>query len=469
MNVPPPKRHSISLSKAGLVDSYSVLKVNKFRKDSRHILQLDIRTNSLIIKDANDIPKVELNAQQVMDVKKNDKNHLVLEIVYRVGTQVFSKKYRFQNIQYLAAFYRKCKRHLLAGRSTSSLSLGRKRNSQTGGNADAVVPQNEYMPKPLDTSKQEIAEFLTDTCDALSSNLLRLWEASPLKAQYEIDEHVEVNPKVRLREQLRLFMGATHTDPQSKVYQTVSYVMSEELIKCVYELGYVIEESRQSVSSRSVEQWMEADADVHMLVQKLAVHSNEMWSKLSWESQYRRELAAGMHSRKLTTSSSMDLPPPPPQDNGSSSIGNSAGGGGGDSPPPPPPPSSTMSSSLPLSMTNHSPLSGSSSGDSILRGESVLRSPITSSKSSTSLLSSSTSTPTNNLARTPTQPVHRRKMKLAPFLALDVKLQAAHLNDAKELLRTVTENGFCVRKVMRRGNHKHTFSLPDGAALRLSK
>ena len=50
-----------------------------------------------------------------------------------------------------------------------------------------------------------------------------------------MDDKIKVTPKVRLREQLKLFMGAT-----TSRYQAISYVVAEKLVRDVLFLKFPI-------------------------------------------------------------------------------------------------------------------------------------------------------------------------------------------------------------------------------------
>lgn len=113
-------------------------------------------------------------------------------------------------------------------------------------------PPPEHIPNPLDTSILEVPDMLmdADVLDTMAVNLSRMWNSNAeSKNPYNIDERDwTLNPKYKLREQLKRFMGADDIK-----WDKASFFICEQLIKTILLLGYEIQECKsESVGADEV-------------------------------------------------------------------------------------------------------------------------------------------------------------------------------------------------------------------------
>jgi hypothetical protein len=316
------------------VESWNVLKVNRLR-NTPHMLEVDVRTHSLIVKAANGQTKVELTAGELRYLNKSERKSRDLTIVYNLISKssgrpkVYNKTYRFAAGTDVNDFCETVTKYVLQagttktdptdvsdstyGRSVSSTqapfspssSMLNSTLSMTSfsGLAGATTTKLMHMPEPYATSHLDLPSFVeeNDVVDALAANLQRNWMDNKSKDMYAVDDQERPSyEKYRLREQLGMFMGS-HSTP----FSGTSYVLAERLLKMPQIFDFEITDAK-SVVGNSDDSGSSGDGvpttssgmpdiskcpQLAQLVRQLAVQSHEIWCRLCLRSAHRRQLA----------------------------------------------------------------------------------------------------------------------------------------------------------------------------------
>lgn len=228
---------------------FHVLKVNTFRRDSPHVLEIDFRTSSVTVRDERGAVKYEISGDSIQSARITGKRSAEVLFSYSYGKRdkpsAVQKRYRFRNADEASKFCAlvenavaklqlvSSKRAISAGGGNESASpfasaaaaaAARGGDSAGGGSmplpqsrlaavaaaagrassvighaisttptsalsAIASAPLEHYQflvyPQPQDTSNITLPPLLADIVDDVASNLLRLWSRQASKKERE--------------------------------------------------------------------------------------------------------------------------------------------------------------------------------------------------------------------------------------------------------------------------------------------
>ena len=221
-------------------------------------MEIDGRTRSLLIKEPGAaLSKMEVTSETLISLVPQDKEPTNLVISFKFHKvnhndpkNVIQKRYKFDSVDEVERFIRVCTQvvkdheHDSRHRAVISRSSSRASLPPVQSGEDII-----YVPNPLDISRIFIPSILMDVVDPVASNLLRLWHADDTKDYYQvIDSNDEPNPKMLLRDQLRMYMGQKN----KYKYPNFGFSVAENLIKVIIHSGYEVEKGRKKTALEEV-------------------------------------------------------------------------------------------------------------------------------------------------------------------------------------------------------------------------